>query len=175
MKMITKKQSQLNDLQNNINSYSNLSAERNNIKAVIDDLQNKINSADTIYQHNKLVEVQKLSIKNNILENENTINDLKSSLSKIDLDIQTYNEIIKVLDKELLNYLVVKTCARLEKEINDFVSVVFPSFRLRLLQSRRGLEFFYTTDLNADMSNIKTLINSKMASRYERSVLVLVS
>ena len=170
---ITKKQNQLNDLQNNINSYSSLSAERSNIKTVISDLQNKINSADAIYQHNKLVEVQKLSIKNNILENENTINDLKSSLSKIDLDIQTYNEIIKVLDKELPNYLVVKTCARLEKEMNDFVSVVFPSFRLRLLQSRRGVEFFYTTDSNTDMSNIKTLINSKMASGYERSVLGL--
>lgn len=170
---ITKKQSQLNNLQDNIDTYSNLSAEINSIKAAINNLQNKVSSADSIHQYNKLIQVQKLSIKNNILENENIINDLKSSLSRYDLEIQTYNEVIKVLSKELPNYLVIKTCARLEKEMNDFVSVVFPSFRLRLLRSRKGVEFFYTTDLNADMNDIKTLINSKMASGYERSVLGL--
>lgn len=170
---ISEKQSRLNNLQDNIDTYSNLSAEINSIKEAINNLQNKVDSADSVYQYNKLIQVQKLSIKNNILENENTINNLKSSLSKYDLDIQTYNEVIKVLSKELPNYLVIKTCSRLEKEMNNFMSVVFPSFKLRLLRSKKGVEFFYTVDPNADMSDIKTLINSKMASGYERSVLGL--
>ena len=69
------------------------------------------------------------------------------------------------------NFLIVKTCSKLETEMNTFVQEVFPEFRIRLLQSKRGVEFFYTTDPNNDMEDVKSLINSKMASGYERSVL----
>ena len=147
--------------------------EKSKLKTEITDLEKKIKDSDEIADHNKVVELQRMSIKNEILENEKNIEVFRNLISDIDLNVQTYNEVLRVLDKELPNYLVVKTCAKLEAEMNNFVNIVFPNFRLRLLQSRRGVEFFYTTDPNVDMTDIKKLINSKMASGYEKSVLGL--
>lgn len=147
--------------------------EKSKLKTEIADLEEKIKGSDEIADHNKVVELQRMSIKNEILENEKNIEVFRNLISDIDLNVQTYNEVLRVLDKELPNYLVVKTCAKLEAEMNNFVNIVFPNFRLRLLQSRRGVEFFYTTDPNVDMTDIKKLINSKMASGYEKSVLGL--
>ena len=147
--------------------------EKSKLKTEIADLEKKIKDSDEIADHNKVVELQRMSIKNEILENEKNIEVFRNLISDIDLNVQTYNEVLRVLDKELPNYLVVKTCAKLEAEMNNFVNIVFPNFRLRLLQSRRGVEFFYTTDPNVDMTDIKKLINSKMASGYEKSVLGL--
>lgn len=158
---------------NTINESSKILDKRKQLKDQLNILTEKINSYDKVNEHNNIVSVQKLSINNSILENENNIAELKNSISQIDMDIQTYNEVLKILGKELPNYLVVKTCARLEQEMNNFVNVVFPQFKIRLLQSKRGVEFFYTTKENTDMTDLKRLINSKMASGYEKSVLSL--
>ena len=106
-----------------------------------------------------------------IKNSEMNIEEIKNSAASLAKDIDCYNEVKKVLDKELPNFLIVKTCSKLEAEMNTFVQEVFPEFRIRLLQSKRGVEFFYTTDPNNDMEDVKSLINSKMASGYERSVL----
>lgn len=156
-----------------INESNKTLAKRKQLKDRLNILTEKINSYDKVNEHNNIVGVQRLSIKNSILENENNITELKNSISQIDIDIQTYSEVLKILGKELPNYLVVKTCARLEQEMNNFVNVVFPQFKIRLLQSKRGVEFFYTTKENTDMTDLKKLINSKMASGYEKSVLSL--
>ena len=106
-----------------------------------------------------------------IKNSELNIEEIKNNAASLAKDIDCYNEVKKVLDKELPNFLIVKTCSKLEAEMNTFVQEVFPEFRIRLLQSKRGVEFFYTTDPNNDMEDVKSLINSKMASGYERSVL----
>lgn len=106
-----------------------------------------------------------------IKNSELNIEEIKNNAASLAKDIECYNEVKKILDKELPNFLIVKTCSKLETEMNTFVQEVFPEFRIRLLQSKRGVEFFYTTDPNNDMEDVKSLINSKMASGYERSVL----
>ena len=106
-----------------------------------------------------------------IHNSELNIEEIKNAVASLTKDIDCYNEVKRVLDKELPNFLIVKTCSKLENEMNTFVQEVFPEFRIRLLQSKRGVEFFYTTDPNNDMEDVKSLINSKMASGYERSVL----
>ncbi len=163
----------IHDYDDQLSDRNKKTLEKSKLKTEITDLEKKIKGSDEIADHNKVVELQRMSIKNEILENEKNIEVFRNLISDIDLNVQTYNEVLRVLDKELPNYLVVKTCAKLEAEMNNFVNIVFPNFRLRLLQSRRGVEFFYTTDPNVDMTDIKKLINSKMASGYEKSVLGL--
>jgi chromosome segregation ATPase len=163
----------IHDYDDQLSDRNKKTLEKSKLKTEIADLEEKIKGSDEIADHNKVVELQRMSIKNEILENEKNIEVFRNLISDIDLNVQTYNEVLRVLDKELPNYLVVKTCAKLEAEMNNFVNIVFPNFRLRLLQSRRGVEFFYTTDPNVDMTDIKKLINSKMASGYEKSVLGL--
>lgn len=163
----------IHDYDDQLSDRDKKTLEKSKLKTEIADLEKKIKGSDEIADHNKVVELQRMSIRNEILENEKNIEVFRNLISDIDLNVQTYNEVLRVLDKELPNYLVVKTCAKLEAEMNNFVNIVFPNFRLRLLQSRRGVEFFYTTDPNVDMTDIKKLINSKMASGYEKSVLGL--
>lgn len=163
----------IHDYDDQLSDRDKKTLEKSKLKTEIADLEKKIKGSDEVADHNKVVELQRMSIRNEILENEKNIEVFRNLISDIDLNVQTYNEVLRVLDKELPNYLVVKTCAKLEAEMNNFVNIVFPNFRLRLLQSRRGVEFFYTTDPNVDMTDIKKLINSKMASGYEKSVLGL--
>lgn len=163
----------IHDYDDKLSDRNKKTLEKSKMRTEISELEKKIKDSDEIADHNKVVELQRMSIKNEILENEKNIEVFRNLISDIDLNVQTYNEVLRVLDKELPNYLVVKTCAKLEAEMNNFVNIVFPNFRLRLLQSRRGVEFFYTTDPNVDMTDIKKLINSKMASGYEKSVLGL--
>ena len=67
------------------------------------------------------------------------------------------------------NYLIVKTCARLEQEMNNFIHVVFPTMNISLFQGRRGVEFYYSKTEKTD--DKRKLISAKMASGFERSIL----
>lgn len=131
----------------------------------------EIKSFDNVKVFNDAAQKQIEQYDEDIKNSEMNIEVIKNTVASLTKDIECYNEVKKVLDKELPNFLIVKTCSKLESEMNIFVQEVFPEFRIRLLQSKRGVEFFYTVDANNNMEDVKTLINSKMASGYERSVL----
>ena len=130
-----------------------------------------IKAFDNVMVFNDAAQKQIEQYDEDIENSEMNIEEIKNIVASLTKDIECYNEVKKVLDKELPNFLIVKTCSKLESEMNVFVQEVFPEFRIRLLQSKRGVEFFYTVDANNNMEDVKTLINSKMASGYERSVL----
>lgn len=131
----------------------------------------EIKAFDNVMVFNDAAQKQIEQYDEDIENSEMNIEEIKNIVASLTKDIECYNEVKKVLDKELPNFLIVKTCSKLESEMNVFVQEVFPEFRIRLLQSKRGVEFFYTVDANNNMEDVKTLINSKMASGYERSVL----
>jgi chromosome segregation ATPase len=87
-----------------------------------------------------------------------------------------YEEVLNILDKTLPNYMVVKTCASLQNEMNNFIQSIFPTYEVQLQNSKKGCEFFYTKD-NTIMEQPKkrnnAWLNSKMSSGFEKALLTI--
>lgn len=159
------------DIENRIASFDNEVAKKEELQKRKDQLKLSVAEYDNVKQMNAQASAQVKLIDDEIVSSEKSLEEAKAANVSNSKDIQVYEEVKKILSRELPNYLIVKTCSKLEAEMNSFVQIVFPTFRLRLLQSKKGVEFFYSLDKNADMSDLKQLINSKMASGYERAVL----
>lgn len=162
---------EIKDIESKILSYNDKVTTRDTVQQRKDELKKMIDSYDTIKQQNASIETQRKFLNEEIVSSNKELEKVRQNLVQCGKDIETYEEVKKILSRELPNYLIVKTCSKLEAEMNSFVQIVFPNFQLRLLQSRKGVEFFYSLKKDEDMSNIKQLINSKMASGYERAVL----
>ena len=160
-----------NNVMSELDKRKDAWAKQDEIERKYEAIKSDIKMFDNAMVFNNAAQKQIEQYDEDIKNSEMNIEEIKNSAASLAKDIDCYNEVKKVLDKELPNFLIVKTCSKLETEMNTFVQEVFPEFRIRLLQSKRGVEFFYTTDPNNDMEDVKSLINSKMASGYERSVL----
>lgn len=162
---------ELSTLDSEIEKHKSVITEQNEIESLYNVLKDSIKSFDDIMVYNSASQQQIKQYDEDIENSKLNIEELKKSAASLSKTIDCYNEVKTIIGKELPNFLIVKTCSKLEQEMNIFVQEVFPEFKIRLLQSKRGVEFFYTVDPNNDMNNVKSLINSKMASGYERSVL----
>lgn len=162
---------QIENLTAKINEYKSTIEKQSSVEEEYNKLRAELKEFDDAQIYNEAAQKQIDNYNEDIHNSELNIEEIKNNAASLARDIDCYNEVKKILDKELPTFLIVKTCYKLETEMNTFVQEVFPEFRIRLLQSKRGVEFFYTTDPNNDMEDIKSLINSKMASGYERSVL----
>lgn len=175
LKVAEADQAALQDAYNNVMSEldkrKDAWAKQDEIERKYEAIKADIKMFDNAMVFNNAAQKQIEQYDEDIKNSELNIEEIKNNAASLAKDIDCYNEVKKILDKELPNFLIVKTCSKLETEMNTFVQEVFPEFRIRLLQSKRGVEFFYTTDPNNDMEDVKSLINSKMASGYERSVL----
>lgn len=160
-----------NNVMNELEKRKDALIKQDEIERKYEAIKADIKMFDNVMMFNDAAQKQIEQYDEDIENSEMNIEEIKNIVASLTKDIECYNEVKKVLDKELPNFLIVKTCSRLESEMNIFVQEVFPEFRIRLLQSKRGVEFFYTVDANNNMEDVKTLINSKMASGYERSVL----
>lgn len=162
---------ELDDINSVIESHKDVLTEQNQIEEQYNALKDDIKSFDDVMIFNNAAQKQIEQYEDDINNSEHNIEELKKASASLSKTIDCYNEVKTIIGKELPNFLIVKTCYKLEQEMNIFVQEVFPEFKIRLLQSKRGVEFFYTVDPDNDMNDIKSLINSKMASGYERSVL----
>lgn len=162
---------ELASLDSEIEKHKSVITEQNEIENSYNVLKDSIKSFDDIMVYNSASQQQIKQYEEDIENSKLNIEELKKAAASLSKTIDCYNEVKTIIGKELPNFLIVKTCSKLEQEMNIFVQEVFPEFKIRLLQSKRGVEFFYTVDPNNDMNDVKSLINSKMASGYERSVL----
>jgi DNA repair exonuclease SbcCD ATPase subunit len=122
--------------------------------------------AETIIKDN-------ISLSNDIVSLKTELDLIKEEYGKIQRDIDCRNDAIKILEKDLPNYMIVKTCASLESEMNEFIHSIFPKYCVRLQQKKGGTEFFYTQDISLKETSINSWINSKMSSGFEKAMLTL--
>lgn len=142
---------ELVELTNKLNSYFNDIKLNNEIK-----IRNE-KRLKFIENNKKIIEENNIKIKNIIIQNN------------------IYDEVYVILDKTLPNYMIVKTCASLQSEMNGIIQTIFPLYEVKLINSKKGTEFFYTKD-NTIIETKKrnnAWINSKMSSGFEKALLTL--
>ena len=142
------------------------------LNSELSELRSKLSKYNEVIMQNNIILMNNKKLEDSIKDleakNESIIKDIDTAIKKESV----YNEAKQVFSKNLPNYLVVKTCAKLEKEMNDFIHIIFPDMEVRLYQNKRGVEFFYTpSKLTVKTLDKDNLINVKMASGFEKAVL----
>ena len=136
--------------------------DRTRLRKLIDD--NNVAKAlnVSIRQQNARLEIEKSEIAQQLQELIATQNTLSANLNH-------YRDAKRILSVDLPNYIIVKACSKLEKHINSFIANVKPGMIVRLLQSKRGVDFFYSP--KGEDTDIDEWMSTKMASGFERELL----
>lgn len=158
-------ESELAKTSNLSNEYTEKSNELKQCQQTLTTYNNEVIQNNAIVQNNE-------TVKNSIASMESQINECKANVESYRRQKTTYDEAINILNTVFPDWLILKTCQMLEKEMNNFVQVVFPSMAIKLYQNKRGVEFFYTTDKDSGRILTKeNLLNAKMASGFEKAIL----
>jgi DNA repair exonuclease SbcCD ATPase subunit len=144
------------------------------LNAQYKEVEEKINEYNEISISNNQILINNNKIIENQKENDLQIIEITNDLKTLGDNLIAYKEAKSILEKDLPNYLIVKTCARLEELINDFVHTIFPDMIIELKQNKRGVNFYYTPAITGkvDDKKIKKL-PCKMASGMESATLSL--
>jgi DNA repair ATPase RecN len=100
---------------------------------------------------------------------DNQLQELIALQNGLAANLTHYRDAKRILSVDLPNYIIVKACSKLEKHINSFISNVKPGMVVRLLQSRRGVDFFYSP--KGETTDVDEWMSTKMASGFERELL----
>jgi len=130
-------------------------------KALEDDKVTKALNA-SIRQQNAELETEKVQVEEQLQELIDLQNKLSASLNHC-------RDAKRILSVDLPNYIIVKACSKLEKHINSFIANVKPGMVVRLLQNKRGVDFFYSP--KGEDTDVNEWMSTKMASGFERELL----
>jgi len=83
-------------------------------------------------------------------------------------NIDLLKKSLAVFEVDFPNFIILRTCARLEGYINNFIQKLFPYMAVRLQPSRSGVEFYYTAAASEE-----EWLSVKMASGAQAAVLTL--
>lgn len=160
------------DIDNEIDTLTEKSQKYIEESKELKDMKSKLSEVDAIVLENKLTVENNEKINQAITKLNEAITEAKKNIDTLSVQLKAYNTAYKLIDKDLANYVVIKTCKRIEHAMNNFIQVVFPKIETRLFQNKRGVEFFYTKDKNKIKAFTKeNMINVKMASGFEKATL----
>lgn len=175
------------DLRNNIVSLeatlSNAQREREDliesqqqVEVDVDQLYTDRTRLRKILDDNNVVKALNVSIRqqNTQLEREREqldiqLQELIALQNTLTANLTHYRDAKRILSVDLPNYIIVKACSKLEKHINSFIANVKPGMIVRLLQSKRGVDFFYSP--KGEDTDVDEWMSTKMASGFERELL----
>ena len=137
-----------------------LYTERDSIKQKLRDNEIQVELNKNIRTQNEKLKKEEESVAAQIILLNKQQNEVSGQLT-------AYREAKRILSVELPNYIIVKACANLEKYINAFISNVKDGMSVRLQQSKRGVDFFYSpTGVVTD-----DWMSTQMASGFEKELL----
>ena len=96
--------------------------------------------------NNIKIEEDNKRISEEIAKCNEKIESLKRINVSLNEEIEDNTEAKKILDKDFPQYLIVKTCDKLEKRINRFIKSVFGSMTIKMYQDKKGVDFFYVPE-----------------------------
>lgn len=144
-------------------------------KVDVDPLKRRIREIDSIimdrnlalkrYAEEKKLETEALATR------AIRIQEIDGEVGKVNADASIKEQALKLIDRGLTNYLVVKTCENLENAMNEQIGVVFQNYRMKLERSKSGVKFFYTKNASLDKKSNNSWLDARMSCGFERQLL----
>jgi exonuclease SbcC len=168
---INLKKLELENIEKEISSMSDLGDKQKTISSQITTKQNTLNDYNQKLLRNNMILQNNQKVKDFISETETKIEELKEIIEKHRVQKSNVEEEIQILDKLLPNYLIIKKCKELESEMNKFIQRIFPTMAIYLSQGKKGVDLYFTMEKDKvevfDKDHLKSI---KMASGFQKSV-----
>lgn len=168
---INLKKLELENIEKEISSMSDLGDKQKTISSQITTKQNTLNEYNQKLLRNNMILQNNQKVKDFISETETKIEELKEIIEKHRVQKSNVEEEIQILDKLLPNYLIIKKCKELESEMNKFIQRIFPTMAIYLSQGKKGVDLYFTMEKDKvevfDKDHLKSI---KMASGFQKSV-----
>lgn len=125
----------------------------------------KVKKYDEVEAQNKSTIEFNKKIEESEKQSKVKISEFEKELDTVSDDIKTCDEARVVIGKDLLNFITLKTCKKLENELNNFFNVIFPNLVVELKQKGKGVQFFY------GKKNLKKRSDIRNTSGFEKQLL----
>ena len=166
--LIDKTVEQLNSLYEKRRTVSGV--DRSKLAEEKESLLNKIEKAKEIEITNRERIKSNNTLKEEEKERDKKVEEYNLRLNDNLRDTTVVKQCIDVFENSFPNYILLRTCSKLEDYINAIIGNVFEGFRVRLNQSRGGVNFYYKTSRIGEEDEWMPVC---MASGAEKKILSL--
>lgn len=144
-----------------------------NISKEISDMKEKLHQEELVNVYNEGAIKRNAERKDKLSSLDKSTKDLQDTMQSLNSNIEVYDEAYNVLAKLLPQYMSVSVCEALQKRINEFINIIFPSYFVKMTASKKGCELHYTKNKNISDEKRNNYLDARMSSGLERCVLNL--
>jgi len=138
------------------------------MKKTRDDLQRSLDEAKRALIINEERLAQNARVEQEKQEHEIVMQGVQTQIDTVSTELATLKKALEIFEKTFPNFVIIKACSEIELLLNDIIQRVFPYMKVKLSQSRSGIDFFYTV---SDLED--RWLPAKMASGAQTAILSL--
>lgn len=146
--------------------------EWNNSQKQLSEYNQIITNYQRIVDENTHIQAANETLQKNIDLQRKTLDENIEKYTLLSDDLAVYKEAKQIFEKKLPQFIIIKTCKKIQNKLNELVQTIFPNLYIRLFYSKKGIEFFYSTlgviDEEADKDSMLPI---KQASGFEKAIL----
>ena len=125
-----------------------------------------------VVDENTHIQAANEALQKNINAQRQTLNENIEKYTALSDDLSVYKEGKQIFEKKLPQFIIIKTCKKIQDKLNDLIQTIFPNLYVRLFYSKKGIEFFYSTSGAVDEDTDKeSMLPIKQASGFEKAML----
>ena len=146
--------------------------EWNNSQKQLSEYNQTITSYQRIVDENIHIQAANEALQKNIDLQRKTLDENIEKYTLLSDDLAVYKEAKQIFEKKLPQFIIIKTCKKIQNKLNELVQTIFPNLYIRLFYSKKGIEFFYSTSGAIDEEADKgSMLPIKQASGFEKAIL----
>ena len=146
--------------------------EWNNSQKQLSEYNQIITNYQRIVDENIHIQAANEALQKNIDLQRKTLDENIEKYTLLSDDLAVYKEAKQIFEKKLPQFIIIKTCKKIQNKLNELVQTIFPNLYIRLFYSKKGIEFFYSTSGATDEEADKdSMLPIKQASGFEKAIL----
>ena len=146
--------------------------EWNNSQKQLSEYNQIITNYQRIVDENTHIQAANETLQKNIDLQRKTLDENIEKYTLLSDDLAVYKEAKQIFEKKLPQFIIIKTCKKIQNKLNELVQTIFPNLYIRLFYSKKGIEFFYSTSGAIDEEADKdSMLPIKQASGFEKAIL----
>ena len=146
--------------------------EWNNSQKQLSEYNQIITNYQRIVDENTHIQAANEALQKNIDLQRKTLDENIEKYTLLSDDLAVYKEAKQIFEKKLPQFIIIKTCKKIQNKLNELVQTIFPNLYIRLFYSKKGIEFFYSTSGAIDEEADKdSMLPIKQASGFEKAIL----
>lgn len=146
--------------------------EWNNSQKQLSEYNQIITNYQRVVDENIHIQAANEALQKNIDLQRKTLDENIEKYTLLSDDLAVYKEAKQIFEKKLPQFIIIKTCKKIQNKLNELVQTIFPNLYIRLFYSKKGIEFFYSTSGVTDEEADKdSMLPIKQASGFEKAIL----